>query len=304
MKLIYTTILALLLQCSCSAKTWTVTVANFSFSPVSINALVGDVIQFEWASGIHTTTCGSGLPGTSLPAGAAEWDSPLNASNTTYSYTLTVAGNYLYGCSPHFIFGMQGNITVSGVLPVKFGSFDVISNANNASLKWKTFTEVNSNYFSIRKSSDGSNFYEIGMVKAAGNSSITQDYQFEDTDLGEVNQYIYYEVVTIDADRKESFSEIKTFRNGKALNTNLILSLSPNPITRPGQVQIKFNADKNGQLDVAVYNSGGQVVLKSKMAAFYGVNKSHLHICDLEKGTYNIMFRLGNKRETKRVVVL
>jgi hypothetical protein len=199
---------------------------------------------------------------------------------------------------------MQGSITVSGVLPVKFGSFDVISNTNKAILKWKTFTEVNSHHFSIRKSIDGTGFYEIGKVKAGGNSATVQTYQFEDTDLGEINQYFYYEIVTVDADGKESFSPIKTFRNSKASNSSLIVSVSPNPITRPGQVQIQFNADRNGQMDVDVINSSGQVVSTLKMAAFYGINKSHLHICDLEKGTYSIVFRLGTKKEVKRVVVL
>ena len=304
MKLFYTTILVLLLHCTSNATTWNVAVANFSFNPVTINAVVGDVIQFNWVSGNHTTTCGSTLAGTALPAGAAEWDDSVTLSKASFSYTVTVAGNYLYGCKPHFLFGMQGSITVSNPLPVKFGSFSVTGSNTNALLKWDTFSEINTSYFSIRKSTDATHFYEIGRVNAAGNSSLTLPYQFTDTDLGRINKYLYYEIVTVDADKKESFSAIKMLHNNNVLKDNLIVSLSPNPITRPGQVQLKFNAEKKGEMDVSVFSSGGQMVLKTKMAAFYGLNSGHLHICDLARGTYNIIFNLAGKREIKKVVIL
>lgn len=304
MKLFHIAVLALLFHCTANATTWNVAVANFSFNPATINAVVGDVIQFNWVSGSHTTTCGSGLSGTSLPSGAAEWDSPLKSTNVTYSYTVTKAGNYLYGCIPHFAFGMQGTIIVSNPLPVKFGTFSVINNSTNALLKWNTFSEMNTAYFSIRKSIDATNFYEIGRVNATGNSNVIVPYQFADLDLGKINKYLYYEIVTVDADKKESFSAIRMLRNNGVLKDILIVALSPNPITRPGQVQLKFNADKTGEMAVWVYNNAGQMVLKTKLAAFYGLNSGHLHVCDLSKGTYNIIFSLAGKKEIKKVVVL
>lgn len=304
MKLLYTSLMVLLFHCTTNATIYNVAVANNTFSPATVNAVVGDVIQFNWVAGIHTTTCGSGLPGTSLPAGATEWDSPIDATSTSFSYTLTTVGTYLYGCTPHFAFGMKGNITVSGVLPVKFGTFSVVSASSKALLQWDTFSEENTDYFSIRKSTDGTNFYEIGRLNAAGNSATRMSYQFTDTDLGSFSKYLYYEVVSVDINKKESFSVIKTFRNNSVSKDALIVALSPNPISKPGQVQLKFNADKDGQMDVAVYNNSGQLVLRTKMAAFYGLNSGHLHICDLNKGTYNIVFRLAGKKEVKKVVVL
>ena len=304
MKLLYTSLLVLLFYCTAHATIWPVAVANNTFSPATVNAVVGDIIQFNWLAGIHTTTCGTSLPGTSLPAGAAEWDSPMNAGSTSFSYTVTTVGNYTYGCIPHFAFGMQGNITVSSVLPVKFGTFSVISVSSKALLQWDTFSEESTDYFSIRKSADGTNFYEIGRLNAAGNSAIKRSYQFTDTDLGSFSKYLYYEIVSVDIDKRESFSVIKTFRSNNINKDALIVALSPNPISRPGQVQLKFNADKAGEMDVSVYNNSGQLVLRTKMAAFYGLNSGHLHVCDLNKGTYNIIFRLAGKKEIKKVAVL
>src|SRR5215208_5326782 len=105
MKSYYTLLIILLLHFTSFATTWNVSVANFSFSPTTINAIVGDVIKFNWVSGSHTTTCGTALSGTSLPAGASGWDADIDISNKTFSYTVTEVGTYLYGCTPHFDFG-------------------------------------------------------------------------------------------------------------------------------------------------------------------------------------------------------
>jgi hypothetical protein len=57
-------------------------------------------------------------------------------------------------------------------------------------------------------------------------------------------------------------------------------------------------------MDVTMVNMSGQVVLKTKLAAFYGLNNGHLHVCDLQKGTYYVIFSLAGKRETRKIVVL
>ena len=305
MKLFYSSLFSLLLCVSAFATTWNVTVTNFSFSPSQVNAVVGDVIRFNWQLGSHTTTCGSGLPGTSLPAGANEWDAAISLGNPTFSYTLTVAGNYLYGCSPHFAFGMQGTIIVSGTLPVALGMFNAgnSNNNNSVALSWKTLTESNVDHFSIRRSTDGSNFKEIGKITAAGNSSSPLLYRFTDDNLGSQYKYIYYELVTVDIDQKESFSEIKVVRNFRVAD-KLIVALSPNPITRPGQVQIQFNGDAKGFMEIRVFSINGKLMLKDKVAAFYGLNNTHLHVCDLPKGTYTLQFELDKKKEIRKIAVL
>jgi len=89
------------------AVTHTVTVGNYYFNPTSLNVEVGDIVKWVWVEGSHTTTS------TSVPAGAASWDSPLNSGNQTYSYTVTTAGNYDYKCTPHAGMGMVGSFVAT-----------------------------------------------------------------------------------------------------------------------------------------------------------------------------------------------
>jgi len=96
------------------AKLITVSVMNFSFSPASFTATVGDTIKWVWVAGTHTTTA------TTIPLGAASWDHPIDASNTEFEYVITAPGTYNYWCSIHTTM-MEANFTVTpaSVQPVE-----------------------------------------------------------------------------------------------------------------------------------------------------------------------------------------
>ena len=84
--------------------------SNFVFTPSSITTVtVGDTIEWEWVEGGHTTTS------TTIPSGAAAWDSPLTATNPSFEYKVTVPGTYDYHCTPHATLGMTGSFIASPV---------------------------------------------------------------------------------------------------------------------------------------------------------------------------------------------
>ena len=127
MKRIYFLFVMLLILKTSFATIHEVQVSNFQFSPATINANVGDTIQWVWVSGFHTTTS------TAVPDGATAWDAPIQGSGQTFSYKLTVAGTYSYLCSVHPTL-MLGTVNVSGTLPVVLSSFDISSTKINTAL--------------------------------------------------------------------------------------------------------------------------------------------------------------------------
>lgn len=79
-----------------NAATINVTVASNSFTPSTFTAVLGDNIVFTLASGTHNVT------GVSVPAGAAAISSgTMSTVGQTYTYNVTVAGNYGYQCTFH-----------------------------------------------------------------------------------------------------------------------------------------------------------------------------------------------------------
>ncbi len=279
------------------AATVTVHVANFAFSPKTVNAVVGDVINWVWDNGSHTTTS------TSVPGGAATWSQSMNSGNKSFSYTITVPGTYQYWCIPHSP-DMAGTINATASLPVVLAYLNVGSTTGNkALLNWKTVSEQNTASFRIKRSIDGDNFTEIGRVNAAGNSNVEKSYNFTDNNIGSANRYYYYMLEITDKDNKRTLSDIKMFRNNSAVS-KLITSLSPNPVSSSaGHLMLQFNADKAGSMNVELYNSNGKLLKQNEMSAEPGLNNGHFHLGNLPAGVYKIVFSLDSIKETKTIVV-
>ena len=83
-----------------------VTVQNFSFSPSSFSATVGDTVEWQWVSGTHTTTS------LTIPGGAASWNNNITSSSTKFDYVITTAGTYNYWCAIHTT-SMEGSFNVT-----------------------------------------------------------------------------------------------------------------------------------------------------------------------------------------------
>ena len=150
-----------------------VTVGNFFFSPVSLNVNVGDTVRWVWSAGGHTTTSTPGA----IPAGAASWDAPINSSNTSFEYKVTVAGSYDYVCTPHAP-GMAGSFTAVGFTPtlsVAPSNRNVTSNAGST-----TFT-VTSN--SSWTSSSNASWCTVA-AGGSGNGTLNANYS-ENTSLSQ-----------------------------------------------------------------------------------------------------------------------
>ena len=89
-----------------NATTHVVTVQNFSFTPSTFNAVVGDTVEWEWVAGGHTTTS------LTIPGGAASWNNSMTSSSTTFKYKITTAGTYNYWCAIHTTM-MEASFTVT-----------------------------------------------------------------------------------------------------------------------------------------------------------------------------------------------
>lgn len=84
------------------------------------------------------------------------------------------------------------------VLPIELMYFSGEIENRVSHLNWATISELNSDYFSIRHSSNGVNFKEINRVKAMGNSQELHNYRFmHDQPTRGLN---YYELVAFDID--------------------------------------------------------------------------------------------------------
>lgn len=113
-----------------------------------------------------------------------------------------------------------GNCTV---LTLTLLDFSATKNNNVALLSWVTANEINTENFIVERSTNGNDYAPIGTVKAAGNSSITQDYGFTDNNPAAGTNY--YRLKMVDKDGTFTYSAIRVL-NFEGANTIIIY---PNP---------------------------------------------------------------------------
>jgi len=90
-------------------------------------------------------------------------------------------------------------------LPVELISFGVLKMENSNYLTWSTASEKNTSFFSIEKSYDMLNFFEIGRLDAAINSSVIRNYSFNDSQINE--GITYYRLKIVDLDGHYEYSQ-------------------------------------------------------------------------------------------------
>lgn len=158
----------------------------------------------------------------------------------------------------------------SSVLPLHFISFTAVPGHGNVQLNWQTGDESNTDVFHIQRSTDGSDFSNIGEVNASGNGS--HNYDFTDV-APPLSQTLYYRLQETDIDGKSTYSNIIECN----MPGNVAISLYPNPanslITIMGignYTSLKIY-DLSGQ-QLAYYNLNGEsitVPLTSMVAGVY-----------------------------------
>lgn len=122
--------------------------------------------------------------------------------------------------------------SANGALPLTWISFTAIKNGARSFLEWSTFNEKNTQDFVIQHSTSGFNWKNIGVVRAAGNSTRQHDYSFshEDPTAG----HNYYRLLQRDLDANFSYSKVvPVFIEKKDLRIKVL----SNPVTN-GELKI------------------------------------------------------------------
>jgi hypothetical protein len=143
--------------------------------------------------------------------------------------TLVTAGIYEFSAvtgisdSRRFTIGTANIIQTP--LPVLLVFFKALS-VNNSSvrLSWQTASETTGDHFEVERSVDNFNWENIAIIKAAGNSIVTNNYTTTDTTPHKGNSF--YRLKQVDVDGSISYSAIQ---NVLINGTTMSIKVYPNP---------------------------------------------------------------------------
>lgn len=187
------------------------------------------------------------------------------------------------------------------ILPIFLKSFNATKHtASSAKLDWTTSKEVNSDYFGIERSKDGTTWDEIGRVKAAGDSNVDLAYDYIDDQLplSRTNgQLFYYRLRMTDLDGAYKYSDIRGVNFDKqALGP---ITIYPNPTTEIVNIDLSQVVMENGDVYVSVYDMSGRLVLTKQII---GSGIELIRVDQLPSDAYNFIVRQGEQIHQQRVI--
>ena len=176
------------------------------------------------------------------------------------------------------------------VLAAIWGDFSATKVNNSSLLKWQTETETNTSKFVIERSADGINFQQLGSVQAAGNSSVTKNYQF--TDQLPLNGKDYYRITQVDKDGSSIYSAVRTLD----FLLNRTIAITPNPAKGFINVTVSGN-DK--ALKVSLVSATGQLIKRYDMTG----ESQQFNLPAIAPGVYYIKINGDDVNSTHKLIV-
>lgn len=148
------------------------------------------------------------------------------------------------------------DLQVSFPLAVNLINFNG-KNVNNkyAVLNWTTTGEINNNHFEIERSSVNSDFTTIGSMPGNGNTSLTHDYTFNDTQpLDGTN---FYRLKQVDNSGNFSYSSVIAVR----FNFRII-EIYPNPANKQIYIRNNNNFGNGEDLKIELMDFAGKTLYR------------------------------------------
>jgi hypothetical protein len=179
------------------------------------------------------------------------------------------------------------------VLPVELLNFSIRKFGHASELFWTTLSETNNDYFIIEKSNNAKNYFELGKIKGAGNTSLKTEYHF--MDVYPSKDLAYYRLKQVDIDGKHSYSEVISME----IKNDEAIRFDPNP--SKGETTLDFPNTLYGKTIFKVFDSQGKIILdffEEKEMDSYRLNTE-----SFDPGVY-ILFVENNQLQLKSKLIV
>lgn len=260
--------------------------------------------------GLHCAadnTCGAG--NTVNWAGAINNYSPPGDPMAKYSLTITYNQGF-----PHDIWYdtydssyKENNMNITqwmiqysrnfaqGTLPVNLDTYDVSTANKQVVVKWTTTQESNSAYFIIERAGADLQFKPIGQVTAAGNSTTTKSYSFQDPQP--LKGTSYYRLSLVNLDKQQEIYDIRKIVN-RSFGNSFVLS----PIPSNNNIQLNFDLDVAQRLQFVIRDINGRTLRNWSANFSSGYASFGININTLTKGVYTLEINGNNTTEVKKFI--
>jgi hypothetical protein len=249
------------------------------------------------------------------------WDAPNwgPAINSMFYFELIQSGNGDITAQNNLFYGSTGVVNDPGgfnsgtsfaplqplsVIPVKFVSFTVTKNNNDAVLTWKVDNEdARTDKYEVERSLNAVDFSKVVTVPAKANGQATNSYELTDANVAALvqnaNGIVYYRVKQLDKDGKYTYTEIRNIRlSGTKAAFNA--SVFPNPVKDMAMLNVDLAAASD--VFVTLTDASGKLLQNLQINGAVGGNTKRINMAGLAAGTYVLKVAVGKEQKTISVV--
>lgn len=184
------------------------------------------------------------------------------------------------------------------LLPMDLMTFEAKRVEKDVQLNWITQNEIDVDYYTLEKSSDGGQFEVINQQSAIGNGrSNDNNYNYLDT-----RPYVgvnYYRLGQVDVDGTQTYSRVVAINFEE--KTQPVITLAPNPAQN--NLTVDYNTSEEGTISIEVYDVIGQLMSSSTdLPVEKGGNIILLNVREYPNGVYILRVKQGGQASTRRFV--
>ena len=242
-------------------------------------------LKFQWANG----TTGSNFNPAVQPE-IGRW------SGTTFnpiSVATYAAGDPSFTSASNFTAFSPFVVASGGALPVELSYFTATPLKNKVNLNWATASEQNNDRFEIERSADADRFDQIGSVKGAGTSFLTNTYSF--VDELPLSGTSYYRLKQVDHDGAFEYSPVRTVVIGTTHDISII------PTVTSSSFRIEFGESLKTEATINLISVGtGQSVYQMNVPS--DTDSQIIPVDNLPSGTYFVRIQNGQEVVSKMFV--
>lgn len=209
-------------------------------------------------------------------------------ADSTFFLTITATDNL--GCTA----SLQVPVYVG--LDVAWLSFTGEVKATGNELKWITASEVNNDYFTLERSSNGTNFTAIATIDGKGNTNTASAYTYLDKEAPAGMSY--YRISQTNFDGTRNYGGTVTLVRGET--TLGITTIYPVPATH--NVTVKFVSAQTAKIQANTYDAAGRLMNTQNINATGGENTLNIDVANYPSGVYFVKLNNGTEVITTNFV--
>lgn len=186
-------------------------------------------------------------------------------------------------------------LKASVVVPITWISFTAKTFADQTQLNWQTASELNTNYFTVQRSTDGIHFTDLQQVKVSLQQTATRNYS--DLDAQPADGKNYYRIKQTNKDGSYTYSTIVQV----TFNKKSLITITPS-LVHNEDLTLTTNNAKAATAQLYISSADGKLVMSRSLSIAQGPYSQPISISKLARGEYFITVESSEGKQTMRIV--